>query len=216
MKLHPLTTDGTSEGSVVVRLLPLCFAVFIFYCAPLFSQGNLGQILGTVTDQSGGVVTGATVIILDTQRGVSRTLTTNESGEYNAPNLIPGTYTVRAAFRGFKTVERSGILIEVGQEARVDLSLQPGEQSEKVTVTEVLPLIETTNATLGGTLSNESAPCRCPESGWERYIPRIRLSSTWGSSPAPTISMARLTPSGAIRHWTRVISLILPLNQNRP
>ena len=156
MKLHPLTTDGTSEGSVVVRLLPLCFAVFIFYCAPLFSQGNLGQILGTVTDQSGGVVTGATVIILDTQRGVSRTLTTNESGEYNAPNLIPGTYTVRAAFRGFKTVERSGILIEVGQEARVDLSLQPGEQSEKVTVTEVLPLIETTNATLGGTLSNET------------------------------------------------------------
>ena len=156
MKLHPLTTDGTSEGSVVVRLLPLCFAVFIFYCAPLFSQGNLGQILGTVTDQSGGVVTGATVIILDTQRGVSRTLTTNESGEYNAPNLIPGTYTVRAAFRGFKTVERSGILIEVGQEARVDLSLQPGEQSEKVTVTEVLPLIETTNATLGGTLSNQT------------------------------------------------------------
>src|SRR5205807_895967 len=48
------------------------------------------------------------------------------------------------------------ILIEVGQEARVDLSLQPGEQSEKVTVTEVLPLIETTNATLGGTLSNET------------------------------------------------------------
>src|SRR5262250_323704 len=139
MQLRPVTDRVLNVGHVPFRILS--FAVAVLACAPLFSQGNLGRILGTVTDQSGGVVAGATVTVLDTQRGVSRVLTANDSGEYNAPNLIPGTYTVRAEFRGFKTVERSGILIEVGQEVRVDLSLQPGEQSERVTVTEALPLI---------------------------------------------------------------------------
>jgi hypothetical protein len=123
---------------------------------PAFSQANLGRILGTITDQSGGVMAGATVTILDVQRGISRALTADGAGEYNAPNLTPGTYTVRAEAKGFKTAERSGILLEVGKDIRVDLTLQPGEQTEKITVTESLPLVETTNATLGGTLSNQT------------------------------------------------------------
>jgi outer membrane receptor protein involved in Fe transport len=110
--------------------------------------------LGAVTDQSGGVVAGATVTVLDVQRGISRTLTTDAAGEYNAPNLTPGSYTVRAESKGFKTAERSGILLEVGKDVRIDLTLQPGEQAEKITVTGELPMVETTNATLGGTLSN--------------------------------------------------------------
>src|ERR1700739_1782771 len=120
-----------------------------------FSQGNAGRILGGVTDQSGGAVTGATVTIIDTQRNLTRTLTADNAGEYNAPNLLPGTYTVRAAFQGFKTAERSGIILEVNQDLRVDLTLQPGEQTERVTVTEALPLVETTNAELGGTLQSQ-------------------------------------------------------------
>jgi carboxypeptidase family protein/TonB-dependent receptor-like protein len=123
---------------------------------PAFSQANLGRILGAVADQSGGVVAGTTVTILDVQRGISRTLTTDDAGEYNAPNLTPGSYTVRAESKGFKTAERSGILLEVGKDIRVDLTLQPGEQAEKITVTGELPMVETTNATLGGTLSNET------------------------------------------------------------
>src|SRR5579859_3399133 len=74
---------------------------------PVFSQANLGRILGAVTDQSGGAVGGSTVTILDVQRGISRSLTTDNAGEYNAPNLTPGTYTVRAESKGFKTAERS-------------------------------------------------------------------------------------------------------------
>jgi hypothetical protein len=135
----------------------LCLSIGVFLvCAPLFSQGNQGRITGTITDQSGGVIAGATVTVKDVQRGVSRTLTTGDSGEYNAPNLLPGTYAVRAEARGFKIVERQNILLEVGKEVRVDLSLQPGETSQTITVTEQLPLVETSNATLGGTLSNET------------------------------------------------------------
>jgi len=61
----------------------------LLLCLPLFSQGSFGRILGTVTDQSGGVVSGATVTVLDTQRGVARTLTTDEAGAAvrSLPNL---------------------------------------------------------------------------------------------------------------------------------
>src|SRR5258706_15340830 len=127
----------------------------LLLCVSAFSQGSNGHIVGTVTDANGGAVTGATVNVLDVQRGSSRPLTTDESGAYNAANLTPGTYKVRAEFKGFKTTERQNIVLEVGQEIRVDLSLQPGEQAQTITVTEQVPLVETTNAELGGTLQNE-------------------------------------------------------------
>jgi hypothetical protein len=126
----------------------------LLLCLPLFSQGNFGRILGTVTDQSGGVISGAIVTVLDTERGVARTLTTDEAGAYNAPTLIPGTYTVRAEAKGFKKIERQNVEVGVGREVRVDLTVQPGEQAQTITVTEAIPLVETTNATLGGTLDN--------------------------------------------------------------
>jgi hypothetical protein len=140
---------------VYLRVLAACASLFLV-SLPLFSQGSAGRILGSVADQSGGVVAGATVTVLDVQRGISRTLTTDEAGEYVAPDLLPGSYTVRASAKGFKTVERTGLRLEVRQDIRVDLVLEPGEQAQTVTVTEEAPLVETTNATLGGTLSNET------------------------------------------------------------
>jgi hypothetical protein len=138
-----------------LQALRLSLMVFVV-CVSAFSQGNQGRITGTITDQTGGVVSGATVTVLDVDRGVSRTLTTTDAGEYNAPNLLPGTYSVRAEAKGFKSIERQKILIEVGKEIRVDLTIQPGEQVQTITITEALPLVETTNATLGGTLSNQT------------------------------------------------------------
>jgi hypothetical protein len=128
--------------------------VLLLLCLPTYSQGSFGRILGTVTDQSGGVVSGATVSVIDTERGITRTLTTDDAGAYNAPNLTAGNYTVRGEAKGFKRIERQGIVIEVGHEVRVDLTVQPGEQNQTVTVTEAVPLVETTNATMGGTLEN--------------------------------------------------------------
>ena len=117
---------------------------------PVLSQGNAGRILGTVTDQSGGVIVGAKVTIMDTTRGVTRTLTTGQAGEYNAPNLLPGTYTMRVESQGFRTVERQNVVLEVNGELRVDLTLQPGEQTQKITVTEAIPLVEKAMRLLSG------------------------------------------------------------------
>jgi len=123
--------------------------------APLFSQGSAGRILGTVTDQSGGAIAGASVSINDTERGTSRNLTTDDSGEYNAPSLTPSTYKVHVEAKGFKALDRQNVILEVNGNVRVDIQLQPGDVSQTITVTEEVPLIETTNAELGGTIQNQ-------------------------------------------------------------
>ncbi|MBZ5697358.1 MAG: TonB-dependent receptor [Acidobacteriia bacterium] len=136
-----------------IQLLGVCLGVLLL-CLSAFSQANTGRISGSVTDESGGAIQGATVSVRDVDRGTTRILTTDDAGAYNAPNLVPGTYTVKAEYQGFKTVQRENIVLEVGKDIRVDLSLQPGAQTQTITVSEAIPLVETTNATLGGTLSN--------------------------------------------------------------
>jgi hypothetical protein len=148
--------NGVSVGAFSKKgnlIMAVALGVLLF-SLPMFSQGSFGRIFGTVTDQSGGTVAGATVTIIDTERGTTRTLTTDDAGAYNAPNLTAGNYTVRVEARGFKRIDRQGILIEIGHEVRIDLTVQPGEQNQTVTVTEAAPLVETTNATQGGTLEN--------------------------------------------------------------
>ncbi|MGO9125404.1 MAG: carboxypeptidase regulatory-like domain-containing protein [Terriglobales bacterium] len=134
----------------------LCAGLLLFIgCIPLFSQTNTGRILGSVNDPSGAAVVGASVVITDMERGGSRTLSTDQAGFYAAPDLAPGTYKVRIEAKGFKTVERVNIHIEVASDARIDVGLTPGQVSEVIQVSGEVPLIDTTSSTLGGTLSNK-------------------------------------------------------------
>jgi hypothetical protein len=123
--------------------------------ASLFSQGSQGSISGTVTDQSGAAIPGAKVTITDEQRNVSRTLTTDSAGAFAAPDLISSTYDVHVEFQGFKGSDRKDLLLEVAQDLRVDIAMQTGEQTETVVVTAEAAALNTTNAELGGTLSNQ-------------------------------------------------------------
>src|SRR3984893_5206772 len=135
-------------------LLALISAALLL-ALPAFPQGNTGRILGTVTDQSGGYVAGAPVAVTDVARGVTQNLITDSDGAYVALNLVAGTYTVRVEVKGFKVFERKNIQIEVGKDLRVDVVLQPGSASETITITEEVPMVDTTSTTLGGTISNE-------------------------------------------------------------
>jgi Carboxypeptidase regulatory-like domain len=128
--------------------------VLLFVCLPLFSQPSQSSIQGSVSDQSGGIIAGATVTVIDVARGSTRALVTDSAGQYAANSVVPGTYTVRAEAKGFRTVEHSGVLVEVGQNIRVDLVMQPGEQTQTITVSGEVPAIDTTDAQLGGTVSN--------------------------------------------------------------
>src|SRR5438309_7996939 len=139
----------------ILQLLGITAGLFLISLSA-FSQASQGTIQGTVFDQTGGVIPGATVTVIDVARGVTRALSTDSAGQYVAPSLNPGTYTVRAEAKGFRTIEHSGVLVEVGQTIRVDLTVQPGEQTQTVTVTGELPEIDTTDSTLGGTVSNQA------------------------------------------------------------
>jgi hypothetical protein len=130
----------------------LFFAVLAVSAA---AQTVSGRILGTITDQSGAAIAGATVTVSDVQRGSSRTLTTDEVGSYAATNLSPGAYKVRVEAKGFKSVERPNITVEVAQDVKLDFALSPGDVAQTITVTDDVPLVNTTSASLGGTLSNK-------------------------------------------------------------
>src|SRR5579863_1420487 len=119
-------------------------------------QLNLGHISGAVTDQSGASVPGATVTVLDVDRGVPRVLTTDSAGEYSAPSLSPGSYTVKVEANGFSTVQRQNLTLNVGQELRIDVSLMPGSQNQTIVVNEATPIINTTNSVLSTTLESRA------------------------------------------------------------
>jgi len=178
--------------------------VGIFGPAAVFAQTDTGRILGSVLDESGGVVANAAVTITDTERGISRNVTTNQFGEFVSPNLLAGDYLIRVSSAGFKNVERRNILLEVAKDVRIDFVLQPGDTQTTITITVEVPLVDSSSAVLGGTLSNESinelplngrnffipasvAPGRCGISGsremepeLQRIAPRVqRLCSGW-------------------------------------
>jgi hypothetical protein len=134
-------------------LAPVIGALLISF--PIHSQTTAGRILGDVRDQSDAAIVGATVEITDVERGISRTVLSDDAGAYVAPNLDPGMYKVTVSKTGFKTLQRNNIQVEVATDIRVNVVLQPGDATQTVVVTEEVPLLNTTSATLGGTLSNE-------------------------------------------------------------
>ncbi len=145
---------GCVSLAQILRVLAVAYVALLASIAA-HPQGSTGRVLGVVTDQSGGNVGNATVIITDVARGVSQTLATDSDGAYVAVNLLPGTYSVRAEYKGFKSFERKNILVEVGKDVRIDAVLQPGSTTETITITEEVPMVDTTSTSLGGTISNE-------------------------------------------------------------
>src|SRR3974390_1438581 len=101
-------TSGTLKTNRAGKTAPVLGVTLVLsvVCGIVFAQGNFGRILGTVTDQTGAVLAGAGVSVIDVERGLTRNLVTDGAGEYNAPSLIPGTYTVRVEMKGFKRLDR--------------------------------------------------------------------------------------------------------------
>jgi Carboxypeptidase regulatory-like domain len=137
-------------GSLLAAMISLLMSA-----ASALAQANEGRILGTVTDSQGKVVVGAKVVVTNAGTNAARTLQTNHAGDYVAPNLQPGLYTITAEVSGFKKVVHANVRLEVGSDVRIDFRLVPGDIAETVRVTAEAPLITTTNDNIGGTLSNK-------------------------------------------------------------
>src|SRR5712671_1574476 len=95
---------------------PLLVAFLFFYIAGsgLAQNTNSGDFRGTVTDSTGAVIPGVKVTILNTQTGVTKELTTNSAGIYDAVSILPGTYRLTFTKEGFEKLVRDGINLEVG------------------------------------------------------------------------------------------------------
>jgi len=154
MTFRSTALSAGHETNVAAHIILLMLALSFLTSFGL-AQSTAGRVLGSVTDQSGAAVAGASVVVSDPQRGTSRTLVTDASGDYVAADLTPGTYKIHVEAKGFKSAERPSVTIEVATDVRADFALQPGNVSETVTVSGDLPLLNTTSSTLGGTLSNQ-------------------------------------------------------------
>src|SRR6266851_2124833 len=132
-------------------------ALIVLAAPPGRAQTFRGTILGTVADATGGVVPGAMVTVHNVDTGLLRNTETQADGSYRVPELPIGTYDVTVEKTGFQSSVTSGVKVDVAAERRVDSSLKPGEVKEQITVSgEAIIEIETTNNTLGGTLTQES------------------------------------------------------------
>ena len=127
--------------------------MFVSSILPLRAQtAAVGNITGTVTDNTGAAVPGAAVIVLNTDTGVSRTATTNGAGEYNASFLLPGNYEVIIGGGGFSKVDRKNLVLTVGQVLSVDARLTVGATSTEVNVTSESPILDTEKTEVSQTL----------------------------------------------------------------
>ena len=156
----PFRSTALSAGHVTTAAIRIALLIIVIFTGcllslPAMAQSTAGRVLGSITDSTGASVAGATVVITDVQRGTSRTLATDDAGAYAAPDLTPGTYKIHVEAKGFKSVERPSVVIEVATDVRADFALQTGQVSETVVVNEDVPLLNTTSSTLGGTLSNQ-------------------------------------------------------------
>lgn len=117
--------------------------------APALAQIDTGTIQGIITDEQGAVIPGANIVVVNVETNQRVETPTNDQGFYTASKLKVGHYRVEASLPGFKTAVRTGILLEVQRVARVDFTLQIGEISEQVTVTDEAALLETETSAVG-------------------------------------------------------------------
>ena len=134
----------------------LISAICLLILAPmvLSAQVTTTTMFGTVSDKTGAVVVGADITATNTGTNLARAGRTNEQGEYRIEFLPVGKYTVVIHAGGFKKYIQSGVTLEVGQTARIDVALDPGSTGEVVEVTATAPAVNTSNPELGRTVGN--------------------------------------------------------------
>src|SRR6202047_4976376 len=147
-----------SSFKAASRWLPLAFLLIgamTLGSSGVHAQSATGRILGSVHDQQDSAIAGARVTITDTLRNISHATVTDDAGDYVVADLQPSTYKVFVEAQGFNGFQAPGIPLEVGKDVRVDATLKAGDTNIVVTITEEIPLLDSTTSSLGGTLSNK-------------------------------------------------------------
>ena len=137
-------------------LLGATLAILALLCCVAPPEANAqavtGTILGVVKDSSGALVPGATVTVVNTGTGFSRSVVTDSHGEYTAPSIPTGIYSVTAEITGFKKVSKTNIQLGVDQKVKIDIALELGAMEEVVEIQAETPLLNTSSSDLGQTI----------------------------------------------------------------
>ncbi len=134
--------------------LVLLVLASVLFTGNALAQLSTATLFGSVTDSTGAVIPNATVTATQTDTNFSRTNKTKSDGTYRDEFLPIGPYRVIVTAPGFKTLQRSGVVLAVGQVAELSLVLENGTTTETISVTADVPLVSMGNATLGRTVSN--------------------------------------------------------------
>lgn len=142
--------------SLYKRCAALAAGAFLLTGVPaLIAQSYQGGLRGIISDSGGGVVANAKATLTDEATGSTRATLTNDGGEYVFNAVNPSTYTLVIEAPSFKRLERRGVIVATQQFITLDLSLELGKVSESVTVTEEVPLIESSTASNGQVIDNQ-------------------------------------------------------------
>ena len=127
----------------------------VMLCGAVFGQALSGTVAGTVTDQAGGVVPGAKVTITNEGTQFSRTVETNQLGQFIAPSFPPGKIRLTVEHPGFQKLVRAGVELTAADTVTVDLQVQVGSVAETIEVVSSAPLLQTQTASVSSLVSNQ-------------------------------------------------------------
>jgi len=146
------------------RARALCSALFVILMLVLAlamprvssAQGITGSLTGTVTDQTGAAVPGATVTALEVGTNAIHTVKTSDIGSYTIPNLQPGQYTVTVSKGNFKNFKQTNITLQIDEVVQVNAQLTVGAAGETVEVTGAPPILQTEDSSVGQVIDSEA------------------------------------------------------------
>ncbi len=187
----------------------------ILLCLPMLasSLGAAGQvsggaISGTVRDASGAVITRASITLINTDTGVTRTQSTNEDGEYVIPNLLPGNYKMIGSAPTFESVSRTGITVSVGSQLEIDLPMTTGTANVVVNVDTAAPVVDLTDTSLSQVVTGNAV----------RELPLNGRDWTLLATLQPGVAQIEAQPSVGVGNdrGNRGLGVQLAIGGNRP
>ncbi len=119
------------------------------------AQTGNATLSGSIKDPSGAIVPAAQIAIRNTATNVTRKTQSSADGRFSVTNLIPGDYAITVQAQGFRTVDRGGVQLRVGDRLGLDISLEVGATADRVTVTAEVPLVRTEDAQAGLVIDNK-------------------------------------------------------------
>ena len=191
-------THKKLSRALVVGILAVCFGPMLAWAQ------TTGTISGTIRDSTGASVSGAKIAVRDVMIALVRETVSGANGSYVFPVLPVGTYVITAGAPGFAQVQTNPILLELGAEARIDLTLPISTVKQAITVTSVAPLVDVNSATLGEVVSGHQI-AELPLNGRD-FIQLATLQ------PGVTPATVQYTPSAGSKLLNQLVGTTSQVN----